>query len=285
METLITGASGFLGTYLSKLVEADTKRYDLMTMGDSHRACKDVERVYHLAADVGGIRYLKEHRRGIVIRNTVMGLHILESAYNNNVREFYNIASVCMYPDIVLKEDNINFGLPVGDTRGYGLAKRFVMNVADMYASEDFKVANLVLTNLFGPGDKSSHVVSDLVKKIVRAKIRDSKKVEVLGDKDTTRDLLYVKDCAEIISEMPSDVGTVNIATGEEVSIGMLINIICDIVQYKGKIVYTGEDVGQQRRKIDVRKMKDLGFKPQTGLEEGIANTIEWYWQYLGDKA
>jgi GDP-L-fucose synthase len=276
MKTLITGASGFLGTHLSELITADTNRYQLTTIGEPLRACKDVDRVYHLAANVGGIQYLKEFRRRVVMDNAMMGLNILEASYRKGVKEFYNIASVCMYPDIMLKEGNVDFGLPFGDTRGYGLAKRFVMNVANMYSSDEFKVVNLILTNLYGEGDKSSHVVADLVRKIISAERNGDKSVEVLGKKDTTRDLLYVKDCANIIAEMPSNVGTVNIATGEEVSIGLLINVICDAAGYKGNIIYTGEDIGQKRRKIDVRKMKSLGFNPQTSLEEGIYKTVEW---------
>ncbi len=71
----------------------------------------------------------------------------------------------------------------------------------------------------------------------------------------------------------------VNIGAGFEISIKELVELIVELADFKGRIVWdkTRPD-GQPRRMLDTSKAeKEFGFKAKTGFEEGLRKTIEWY--------
>ena len=71
----------------------------------------------------------------------------------------------------------------------------------------------------------------------------------------------------------------VNIGASFEISIKDLANLISDIVDYKGKIVFdTSKPDGQPRRKLDTsRVFKEFGFRAKTDFKTGLKKTIKWY--------
>jgi GDP-L-fucose synthase len=71
----------------------------------------------------------------------------------------------------------------------------------------------------------------------------------------------------------------VNLGSGREVSMRELIGTVCDLVPFKGEIVWDRSmPNGQPRRCLDVSRAADLfGFRAQTDFREGLARTIDWY--------
>ena len=69
-----------------------------------------------------------------------------------------------------------------------------------------------------------------------------------------------------------------NIGTGEDISIKRLSNKISNLIGYNGKILWdkTKPD-GTPRKKLDIKRIKSLGWNPKISLEEGIINTIKSY--------
>jgi len=104
----------------------------------------------------------------------------------------------------------------------------------------------------------------------------------VWGTGKATREFFYVEDAAEAIilaMEKYNKSDPVNIGAGFEISIKELVELIVELTDFKGRIVWdkTRPD-GQPRRMLDTSKAeKEFGFKAKTGLEEGLKKTIKWY--------
>ncbi|RMD56095.1 MAG: hypothetical protein D6828_04200 [Nitrospirae bacterium] len=70
----------------------------------------------------------------------------------------------------------------------------------------------------------------------------------------------------------------INIGTGEDITIKELSELIKDIVGFKGEITFDrSRPDGTPRKLLDITKIKSLGWKPSTKLEDGIRYTYEWY--------
>ena len=282
---LITGAHGFLGRHLTPLVDnaiVPTRgACNLLNADDCMVITQDIDTVYHLAADVGGIEYLRDKPAEILYRNTMMGLNLLEASRLNGVKRFIMAGSVCEYPKgMYMRETNINLGLPIVETEGYGLAKRFLNNAGRLYDRQyQMRVLHVIFTNLYGPTDGTSHVVAQLVRKFCEAKREGNDIVEVWGDGTATRDLLYVSDASRMLKEASERYygDAINLATGVETTIRELAFTIAWACDYTGKIKFGGGPVGEKRRDIDVTRMLSCDIRPEVELEEGIKKTVEWY--------
>ena len=69
-----------------------------------------------------------------------------------------------------------------------------------------------------------------------------------------------------------------NVGTGKEISIGKLAEIVQNVVEFKGKVVYdTSKPDGMPRKLLDVSRLKNLGWKYKTPLKEAIVKTYNWY--------
>jgi UDP-glucose 4-epimerase len=105
----------------------------------------------------------------------------------------------------------------------------------------------------------------------------------IFGDGHQTRDYTYVADTVEgILGVFSCEEATgrlVNIASGKEVSIGVIIAKIAKIMGYEEKIVYKAARPGDVRRhKGDISLARRLfGYSPKTDLDEGLRESIDWY--------
>ncbi|MDD5242741.1 MAG: GDP-L-fucose synthase [Syntrophorhabdaceae bacterium] len=106
--------------------------------------------------------------------------------------------------------------------------------------------------------------------------------VEIWGTGSATREFFYVKDAAQAIAlatENYDKPDPVNIGAGFEISIKDLVNVIIDLIGFKGSIVWnTSKPDGQPRRMLDTnRAMEEFGFQAKTPFIEGLRKTIDWY--------
>ena len=71
----------------------------------------------------------------------------------------------------------------------------------------------------------------------------------------------------------------INIGAGFEISIKELVDMIVKLTGFKGRIIWdASKPDGQPRRMLNTSKAeKEFGFKANTGFEEGLKKTIEWY--------
>ena len=181
-------------------------------------------------------------------------------------------------------------GYPEDVTAPYGLAKKMLLAQGIAYKDQyNFESIFLIPVNLYGPGDhfesKYSHVMPALIKRIVDAKENNLKEIIVWGSGKATREFLYVDDAARGIvfaAEKYDKIDPVNLGSSQEISIKDLVNIICQVVGYKGNIIWDkSKPDGVMRRKLNVSKAElEFGFKSKMPLREGIQKTVDWYINY-----
>lgn len=70
----------------------------------------------------------------------------------------------------------------------------------------------------------------------------------------------------------------INIGTGADLTIKELAELIKEITEFQGKIVWdTEKPDGTPRKLLDISKISLLGWKPRISLRDGLKNTYEWY--------
>lgn len=297
-KIIVTGGAGFLGKYVvvklkehgvSDIFIPRSTDYDLRQRDVCERVVRGADIIIHLAAQIGGIGFIKERPGEIFYNNLIMGVELMEAARKASVEKFVAIGTVCEYPKLTpipFKEENLWDGYPDETTASYGWAKKMLVVQAQAYRQQyEFNAINLLPVNLYGPGDNfnraSAHVIPALIKKVVRAEESGRKTVEVWGIGSATREFLYVADAAEgivLATENYNGVEPVNLGTGVETSIEEVTELIMELACFKGSIIWnSSKPEGQPRRRLDVSQAKKFGFVAKTNLREGLRKTIEWY--------
>lgn len=299
---LITGGAGFLGSHIvenllhrrhvspDQIIIPRSLSSDLRVWDNCNRAVKDVDIIIHLAARVGGIGFNMLYPGNLFFDNMIMGVQLMEAARREHVEKFVAIGTICSYPKytaVPFKEEDLWNGYPEETNAPYGLAKKMMIVQADAYHQQyDFNCINLLQVNLYGPRDNfnpdSSHVIPALIKKTYDAKITGSDYIEIWGTGNASREFLYVEDAAEgilLAAERYNKPEPVNLGAGFEITIKELVELIADLMEFDGEVIWdTTKPDGQPRRCLDVTKAeKEFGFRAATGFKEGLQRTIAWY--------
>ncbi|HEY9600638.1 MAG TPA: GDP-L-fucose synthase [Allocoleopsis sp.] len=301
---LVTGGAGFLGRQVvaqlcqagadaQKITVPRSREYDLRILEHCTRAVEHQDIVIHLAAHVGGIGLNREKPAELFYDNLMMGTQLIHSAYQAGVEKFVCVGTICAYPKftpVPFKEDDLWNGYPEETNAPYGIAKKALLVQLQAYRQQyGFNGIYLLPVNLYGPEDnfdpRSSHVIPALIRKVHEAQQRGEKKLPVWGDGSPTREFLYSTDAARGIvmgTQNYNDSEPVNLGTGYEISIRNLIELICELMDFDGEIVWeTDKPNGQPRRCLDIQRAKQaFGFTAQVDFKQGLKNTIEWYRQH-----
>jgi len=296
MKVLVTGGGGFLGSHLVERLEAQGHDvfaarhadFDLTHWADTERMFDAArpERVFHLAAEVGGIGANLANPGRYWYANLMMGAHVLEQSRIRGVEKVVIVGTVCAYPKftpVPFKEENLWDGYPEETNAPYGVAKKTLLVGAQSYR-EQYGLHSIFLlpTNLYGPRDKfhptNAHVIPDLIRKMVES----PEEVVLWGDGSPTREFLYADDCAEglvLAADGYDAPEPVNLGAGKEISIRELAELVADVTGFTGRIEWdTTKPNGQPRRSVDASRARDLfGFDARTPLREGLERTVAWY--------
>jgi GDP-L-fucose synthase len=300
-QILLTGGAGFLGSHIvDQLQERGIQKeqmyiprsrdLDLRKWENCVKAVKDKDIVIHLAGKVGGIGFNQKYPGELFYDNAIMGIQLIEAAWQEGVEKCVILGTVCAYPKftpVPFSEEELWNGYPEETNAPYGIAKKALLVQAQAYRQQyGFNAIYLLPVNLYGPGDnfnpESSHVIPALIRKFVDA-VREKKDVvDVWGTGAASREFLYVGDAARgiiLATERYNKPDPVNLGAGKEISIKDLVKIIQKYTGFTGKIHWdTSKPDGQPRRcLVTSRAEKEFGFVAKVPFEEGLKRTVEWY--------
>jgi GDP-L-fucose synthase len=140
-------------------------------------------------------------------------------------------------------------------------------------------------TNLYGPGDnfdlQGSHVLPAMLRRFSEAAASGAEEVVCWGTGTPRREFLHVDDLAAaslFLLEHYDDPQTINVGTGEDVTIRELAETVAEVVGFRGRIAWdASKPDGTPRKLLDVSRLADLGWKAGTRLDDGLRSTYRWY--------
>lgn len=245
------------------------------------------EFVFLAAAKVGGIKANNTQRGQFLYQNLMIQNNVIHQSYLYKVKKLLFLASSCVYPkfaDQPIKEEYLLSGKLEPTNEPYAIAKIAGIKLCENYNREygcDF--ISVMPTNLYGPNDnydlKNSHVLPALLRKFHEAKLAFEKTgqnepVELWGTGSPKREFLHVDDLAEacffLMQNYRGNI-SMNIGTGEDLSIHDLALLIKKIVGFNGEIKFNNEKLdGTPRKLLDVSLLHNLGWRHKIELKEGI---------------
>jgi|SRR5579862_1563007 len=241
--------------------------------------------VFLAAGLVGGIHANNTYPADFIAVNLAIALNVIRGAQAVGVKKLLALGSSCIYPRLApqpIAEDALLTGPLEPTNEGYALAKIAAIKLCEAYRKQhgcDF--VSVMPSNLYGPNDnyhpENSHVPAALIRRFHEAKLANAPVVKVWGSGTPRREFVYADDAADacvFVMKHYSDLGFLNIGTGEDVTIKEFAEVVADIVGYKGKIEFdTTRPDGTPRKLLDVSKIRRLGWAPKTSLRDGLAQT------------
>jgi GDP-L-fucose synthase len=303
-KIFIAGHLGMVGSALWRslskynVITLDRSKLDLINQQEveSFFAEHRPNIVINCAAKVGGILANNSYRGEFIYNNLQITSNIIHFAQKYGADKLINLGSSCIYPkqcEIPIQEEALLSGKLEPTNEPYAIAKIAGIKLCESYYHQyGSNFYSLMPCNLYGFGDnfdlETSHVLPALMRKIHSAKENKEKSVEIWGSGKPLREFLFVDDLAEAIkfcllnvdaeSIYSQGVSHLNCGSDEEVSIMELVNLISEIVGYKGEFVFDSEKPdGTFRKKMDNKRIFDLGFEPAVYLKDGLRLTYNWF--------
>ena len=307
---LVTGGGGFIGSHLAKYLYqqghfvriADIKfddyieekhfseklELDLREFDNCLKATEGIDKVYNLAANMGGIGFITSVSADVMHDNVLINTHMLEASMQSKVKRYLFSSSACVYPNYKqtnaevegLKEED---AYPADPNEAYGWEKLFTEEMVKSYQTDRGLDARIVrYHNIYGPegtykGGKEKAPAA-LCRKVAEA--ANPGTIEIWGDGKATRSFCYIDDCVRgTVALMESSYDKpLNVGSDRLVSVDELADII---ISASGKTISKTYNLsapeGVKGRNADLALVnKVLGWAPQVSLEEGLAQTYHW---------
>lgn len=247
------------------------------------------EYVVIAAARVGGIKANMSYPAEFLYENLTIQNNLIWTSHLSGVKKLLFLLSSCIYPRDCpqpMKEEYLLTGKLEPTNEAYAIAKIAGLKLCE-YIHSEFKKRFICAmpATIYGPNDnfdpQASHVLPALIRKFLEAKHNRLSSVEIWGTGQARREFLFVEDLADalfFLMQNYEDKSFINVGVGRDITIKQLVNEICKLTGFRGKIKYdaTRPD-GMPRKLLDTSRLKALGFRPKVALREGLKRTIDWY--------
>ena len=309
MNIVITGGSGFVGSYLCEklindgheiivvdnLLTGSTENINHLMSNENFSFIEHdvqnhieienkVDYVLHFASAASPKAYT-EHPVNTLKAGSVGTINTLGLAKKHDAE--YLLASTSeVYGDPLISPQteeywgNVN---PNGERSMYDEAKRFAEAAVATYSrSYDLKTKIVRIFNTYGPRMQlnDGRVVTNFIVQALK-----NENITIYGDGSQTRSFSYVEDTvAGIISLMnSSEYDVFNIGNPNEMTVGQLAKKIIELTDSTSEIKYLElPNDDPKQRKPDITKAKTkLNWEPKVKLEEGLTKTITWVEEQL----
>jgi GDP-D-mannose 3',5'-epimerase len=312
MKCVVCGGLGFIGSHLANVlkmhgnyvrvvdIKPQSECYlplevdeilDMTDLRDYEKAAvavKNMEWVFQLAADMGGMGYLHEYHAQIMRNNAQINMNVLEASRHDKIERIFYSSSACAYPEyrqkstesVPLKESD---AIPAAPDLAYGWEKLFSEILYASYAQDySMQVRIARFHNVYGPfgtyqGGREKAPAA-LCRKVAEAE--DKTSISVWGDGLATRSYLYITDAVEGILKLMNGSydKPLNLGTDKAISVDDLVKLIIKIA---GKHLRIEHDLtrpeGVRGRNADLSLVKQtLGWYPKVEYAEGLSKLYGW---------
>jgi GDP-D-mannose 3',5'-epimerase len=245
------------------------------------------DRVYQLAADMGGAGYIftGHHDAAIMTNSAQINLYVLQLCNKHKPGLVFFASSACIYPAPAEYDEDIyaeDTAYPAGPDSEYGWEKLFSERLYQAYARNyGLPVRIARLHNVYGSqgawrGGREKAIAA-ICRKVAAATAGDS--IQIWGDGRQTRSFLYIDECLEGIERLmaASYDQPINLGSAEMITIQALTEMIISISGKKLTIAHIEGPKG-----VDIRTShngliaKKLGWAPHYPLRSGVEKTYRW---------
>ncbi len=304
----VTGAAGFIGSTLSEeLIKKNCKvigfdnfnsyysgkennianlksenfsliNDDILNYDSLKNAMKDVEIVFHLAAQPG-VRFSLENPTITNRINTEGTLNVLRACKDANVKKLVNASSSSVYgnPNCTPVDEKH----PIQPISIYGVSKAAAEKYCNIYSRiHNQNIVSLRYHSVYGPRGRPDMAVFKWIDSLFK-----NKTITIFGDGKQTRDMTYVDDIvagtlrAAEVDTISGDI--FNLASGRQVTMSFVLDDLTKLTNKKPKIEYKEarkDDAKDTHGNIEKAK-KLLNYLPKTSIENGLKNVVTWYKQ------
>jgi nucleoside-diphosphate-sugar epimerase len=309
---LVAGGGGFIGGHLvarlrddghdvravdraplplwhQRRQDVENIQADLSGLEACRDAVEDIDWVYDLAADMGGMGFIETHKAECML-SVLIGTHLLMAARDAGVQRFFFSSSACVYAadkqtrvDITaLREQDAYPAMPED---GYGWEKLFTERMCRHF-TEDYGLVTRVARyhNVYGPrgtfrGGREKAPAA-ICRKVIEAKLSGRHEIEIWGDGEQTRSFMYIDDCLDgTLRLMHSEVAEpLNVGSSELVSINQMVDIVEAIAGIRLRRAYnlTAPQGVRGRNSDNTLVRARLGWEPTVTLAAGLEQTYRW---------
>lgn len=305
MRVLVTGGAGFLGSHLCDSLIQDGN--EIIAVDNLYTGSKknishllglenfefirhdvtlplyiEVDAIYNFACPASPIHYQKHPVQ--TIKTSVLGaVNVLGLAKRLGIPVLQaSTSEVYGDPKISPQKEsywgNVN---PIGLRACYDEGKRAAETLFFDYARQ-YKVKSKVIRifNTYGPRmhQNDGRVISNFIVQAL-----EGRDITVYGDGQQTRSFCFVNDLIRGIRSMmdtpEGNLGPINLGNPEEFTIKQLAELVIEITQSKSKIRFESlpSDDPKQRKPDITRAIDQLDWRPSVKLNDGLAQTIEYF--------
>jgi GDP-L-fucose synthase len=311
-KIFVAGHNGMVGSAIVRCLLKKNKKSHIITKGRNKLNLinqelvknffkrEKIDQIYLAAAKVGGVFANNTYPANFIYENLMIQANIINAAFESGIKRLLFFGSSCIYPRFSkqpISEKELLTGVLEPTNEPYAIAKIAGIKLCESYNRQygekygiDYR--SIMPSNLYGPGDnydlKNCHVIPALIRKFHEAKIKKLSKVLVWGSGSQKREFLYVDDLAEAsirVMNLEKKLyyrntdfmnSHINVGFGSDLSIKVLANLIKEITEYRGKIVFDLSKLeGVEKKLINNKKILSFGWKPNYSLRDGLKKTYE----------
>ena len=295
---LITGSDGLVGSALKKILgdnhvyhtrkDAElTDRKQTLDYINYQVKHNGVDTIINCAAKVGGVQANMKNNKGFFIDNFLLNNNVIEASFKNEIPNFVNILSTCIFPDENITyprtANQINNGAPHHSNHGYAYAKRlagYETNIVKNVLNSNW--VSVIPTNVYGRHDnfhlEEGHMIPAMIHRAYLAN-KNKEKMVIWGDGSPLRQIIYSDDLAKLILwslENWEDEEPFMAINPNEITILEIAKEICKNFNINDDdLIFDSEKPkGQHRKPAASNAPSEFKF---TELSDGITETINWF--------